>query len=72
MVSAIRQAVPPHVEVRFQHVLTEANFVVDSLVKSAHIFVFGTQLLQFPLVECQHILYQDADEALASLRAPVV
>lgn len=57
MVGAIRRAMPPHVEVRFHHVLREANSVADSLEKSAHVFGFGTQL--FPLVECRHLLYQD-------------
>lgn len=71
LVGAIRRAMPPGVDIRFRHVLREANSVADSLAKAAHVFGFVTQVLQSPLAECRHLLYQDANGALASLYLPI-
>lgn len=59
-------------EVKFHHVLREANSLAVCLAKSEHVFGFGTQVLSSPLAECRSLLFQDAEEALVSLRAPVV
>lgn len=55
------------------YVVREANSLFDGLAKIAHVFGFVTQVLHFPLTEYHNsILHKDVEEALASLRAPVV
>ena len=41
-------------------------------MRNAHIFGFGVHVLDFPLLECRSLLYQDAIEAFTALSAPVV
>lgn len=72
MVGAIHRAIPHQVVVKFHHTLREANSMANFLVETTHGFGFGIQMLQFTLAECRHLLYKDAEKALASLRAPVV
>lgn len=72
LVRAIHHGIPPRIEVQFHHILREANSLADCLAKSTHVFGFGTHVLHSPLAECRSLLFQDVEEALASLRAPVV
>lgn len=46
--------------------------MADSLAYVAYVFGFGTQVLQFSLAECRHLLCHDVEEARASLFAPLV